>query len=57
MEQNGEAGKKMWLTEFGWDSSSVLVPNYQYAQYVSEDQQAQYLTQAFALGKSYRGWA
>ncbi len=53
MEQNGEAGKKMWLTEFGWDSSSVLVPNYQYAQYVSEDQQAQYLTQAFALGKSY----
>ncbi len=44
MEQNGESGKKMWLTEFGWDSSAVLVPNYQYAQYVSEDQQAQYLT-------------
>ena len=21
MEQNGESGKKMWLTEFGWDSS------------------------------------
>jgi len=53
MEQNGDGGKKMWLTEFGWDSSPVLVPNYQYAQYVSEDQQAQYLMKAFALGKSY----
>jgi polysaccharide biosynthesis protein PslG len=53
MEQNGESGKKMWLTEFGWDSSSVVVPGYEYAQYVSEDQQAQYLTRAFALGKSY----
>ncbi len=53
MEQNGESAKKMWLTEFGWDSSSVAVPNYQYAQYVSEDQQAQYLMKAFALGKSY----
>ena len=53
MEQNGESGKKMWLTEFGWDSSAVVVPNYQYAQYVSEDQQAQYLTRAYALGKSY----
>ncbi len=53
MEQNGETGKKMWLTEFGWDSSTVVVPNYGYSQYVSEDQQAQYLTKAFDLGKSY----
>jgi hypothetical protein len=43
----------MWLTEFGWDSSATVVPGYEYAQYVSEDQQAQYLTRAFALGKSY----
>ncbi len=53
MEQNGESGKKMWLTEFGWDSNPTVVPGYNYSPYVSEDQQAQYLTRAFALGKSY----
>jgi len=53
MEQNGESGKKMWLTEFGWDSSQTVVPNYQYSQYVSADQQGQYLTQAINLGKGY----
>ncbi len=53
MEQNGEAGKKMWLTEFGWDSNPTVVPGYEYSPYVSEDQQAQYLTHAFDLGKSY----
>ncbi len=53
MVQNGEGGKKMWLTEFGWDSSQTPPDAYKYARYVSEDQQAQYLTQAFALGKSY----
>ncbi|MHB8644967.1 MAG: cellulase family glycosylhydrolase [Thermomicrobiales bacterium] len=53
MEQNGDGGKKMWLTEFGWDSSQTPPDAYKYARYVSEDQQAQYLTRAFALGKSY----
>jgi polysaccharide biosynthesis protein PslG len=53
MEQNGEGGKKMWLTEFGWDSSPTPPDAYKYAAYVSEDQQAQYLTRAYALGKSY----
>jgi hypothetical protein len=55
MEQNGEGGKKVWLTEFGWDSTPAnqVVKNYEYAQYNAEDQQAQYLTQAFALGKGY----
>jgi len=53
MEQNGESGKKMWLTEFGWDSNPTVVPGYEYSPYVSEDQQAQYLTRAFDLGKSY----
>jgi polysaccharide biosynthesis protein PslG len=53
MEANGESSKKMWLTEFGWDSSANPPDAYKYAAYVSEDQQAQYLTRAFALGKSY----
>ena len=43
----------MWLTEFGWDSSQTVVPNYQYSQYVSADQQGQYLAQAINLGKGY----
>jgi polysaccharide biosynthesis protein PslG len=53
MEQNGESGKKMWLTEFGWDSTQNPPAGYEYAKYISEDQQAQNLTRAFALGKSY----
>jgi hypothetical protein len=53
MEQNGEGGKKMWLTEFGWDSTQTPPGGYEYARYISEDQQAQYLTRAFDLGKSY----
>jgi hypothetical protein len=53
MEQNGEGGKKMWLTETGWDSSANPPDAYKYARYVSDQQQAQYLTRAFDLGKSY----
>ena len=43
----------MWLTEFGWDSNPTVVRGYEYSPYVSEEQQGQYLTRAFALGKSY----
>jgi hypothetical protein len=53
MEANGESGKKMWLTEFGWDSTQNAPDAYKYARFVSEDQQAQYISRAFALGKSY----
>ncbi len=53
MEDNGESGKKMWLTEFGWDSTQAPAAGYEYAKYISEQQQADYLTKAFALGKSY----
>jgi hypothetical protein len=53
MEAAGEGGKQMWLTEFGWDSAQNPPDAYKYAKYVSEDQQAQYLTRAYELGKSY----
>jgi hypothetical protein len=53
MEQNGEGGKKMWLTETGWDSSANPPDAYKYARYVSDQQQGQYLVRAFDLGKSY----
>ena len=40
MEQNGEGGKKVWLTEFGWTSTPAdqVVKGYEYSQFNSEDQ-------------------
>ena len=52
MEDAGESGKKMWVTEFGWTTANQA-PGYEYGKYNSEDQQAQYLTRAFALGRTY----
>ncbi len=52
LEDAGEGGKKMWLTEFGWTTANQA-KGYEYGRYVSEQQQAQYLVRAFELGKSY----
>ena len=52
LEDAGEGGKKMWLTEFGWTTANQA-PGYGYGKFVSEQQQAQYLARAFDLGKSY----
>jgi polysaccharide biosynthesis protein PslG len=41
--------KKIWLTEFGYDSSDRAVPGYEYATSVSEDTQARFLVQAFGI--------
>ncbi len=43
--------KKIWLTEFGYDSSSLAVPGYEYSTFVSEDAQARYLVQAFQIAR------
>jgi hypothetical protein len=50
MTQAGD-DKKIWLTEFGYDSSDVAVPGYEYATYISEDAQARYLVQAFQIAR------
>jgi hypothetical protein len=47
----GDDAKKIWLTEFGYDSSTVAVPGYEYSTYVSEDAQARYLVQAFGIAR------
>ncbi len=52
MENAGEGQTKMWLTEFGWTTANQA-KGYEYGKFVSDAQQAQYLTRAFALGKSY----
>ena len=43
--------KKIWLSEFGYDSSDLGVPGYEYSTYVSEDQQAKFLVQAFQMAR------
>ncbi len=52
MEDAGEGGTKMWLTEFGWTTTNQA-KGYEYGKAVSEEQQAKYLARAFELGKSY----
>lgn len=60
MVDNGEGNKQMWLTEFGWDStegSGVSAPNgYQYADVISEQQQADYIQGAYQLAQSNYPW-
>src|SRR5262249_17375551 len=43
--------KKIWLTEFGYDSSTLAVPGYEYSTYISEDMQARFLVQAFQIAR------
>ena len=51
MTQVGEDSKKIWLTEFGYDSSDVAVPGYEYSTFISEDAQARFLVQAFQIAR------
>lgn len=51
MVLNGDSGKQMWLTEFGWTIDNVN-PDYSWY-HVDEQTQAAYLVQAYQLGKTY----
>ena len=55
MQANGEGGKQMWLTEFGWSTFSVA-RGYEYGQLISPELQAQYLVRAFEKGKNDYPW-
>jgi hypothetical protein len=48
----GDSGKNIWLTEFGYDSSEVAVPGYEYSTFISEDAQARFLVQAIQIARS-----
>jgi hypothetical protein len=50
MSQAGD-DKKIWLTEFGYDSSDLAVPGYEYSTFISEDTQARFLVQAFQIAR------
>jgi polysaccharide biosynthesis protein PslG len=53
MEKYGEGDKPMWLTEFGWDTTPDPTDGNDFARYVTEQQQAEYIMQAFAIARSY----
>ncbi len=56
MLENGDGQKQMWLTEFGWASSDNPAPGYEYAAQNSEEEQAQYIGQAFRMGRDNYPW-
>lgn len=55
MVANGDSGKRVWPTEFGWASSGSPHPGYEYAAQNSAEEQAQYTVQAYQMMKSW-GW-
>ena len=59
MVKYGDADKKIWPTEFGWASVQGLgvapVAGYGYAADNTEAEQAEFITQAYQMGKSW-GW-
>jgi len=51
MVLNGDAGKKMWFTEFGWSSQQSPPAGYEYASDNSEQEQAACLSRAVNLAR------
>jgi plastocyanin len=56
MVANGDAQKQMWLTEFGWASTPNPAPGFGYAAQTSEQEQAQYVGQAYRMGRDLYSW-
>lgn len=54
MEEQGDAAKPLWFTEFGWASGDAA-SEWGYAKEISEQAQADYLVKAFQIGKE-RGY-
>jgi hypothetical protein len=51
MVHAGDANKPIWITEFGYCSSAAPPPGYEYCAYLTPDQQAQFLVQAFQIAR------
>ncbi|MGI9145708.1 MAG: hypothetical protein ACR2IK_04030 [Chloroflexota bacterium] len=51
LNQAGDPNRQIWMTEFGYDSSTVAVPGYEYSTYISEDAQARFLVQAVQMAR------
>jgi hypothetical protein len=55
MVANGDSGKRVWPTEFGWASTANPIAGYEYARDNTPEEQAQYLVQAYQMAKNW-GW-
>ena len=59
MVKYGDGGKRLWPTEFGWPTVQNLgvapAPGYEFANDINEAQQADYLVQAYQMGRNW-GW-
>lgn len=55
MVANGDSGKRVWPTEFGWASTPNPHPGYEYAAQNSEQEQAEFIVRAYQMAKSW-GW-
>ncbi len=56
MIQTGYADRQIWYTEFGWATQNNT-PGYEYGQYNSFEEQAQYIVRAFQIGRNdYAPW-
>jgi hypothetical protein len=55
MEDAGDGQKQVWITEFGWTTKNAA-KGYEYGQYVSEEQQAEYLVGAYDWAKQHWPW-
>jgi len=55
MVRNGDAAKQLWFTEFGWASGGDAGQEWAYAHQNSEEDQANFLVQAFQYGRN-RGY-
>jgi len=55
MVANGDGGKRIWPTEFGWAVSNSPHPGYEYAADNSADEQAAWTVRAYQMARSW-GW-
>jgi LysM repeat protein len=53
MVQNGDTGAKLWVTEFGWavGAGAEVPESYGYARDNSQEEQAQWTSQAFSMAR------
>ena len=57
MVANGDGGKRVWATEFGWATTSGMNvsanPGYEFANDINESQQADYIVRAFTWSRNW----
>lgn len=57
MAANGDGGKRIWATEFGWPTTDGMgvsaSPGYEFANDINEQQQADYLVRAYTWARNW----